>query len=339
MYTDDLKDKLRTFFGGKQHIVVVQGDNPDGDSLASALALEGLLSSQGMQVTLLSSIDMPEYLKHMTGWTKVVRSLPHEFDAWVLVDCEYMRLLDNYTKDDTLTRLRTKPLLILDHHDSPGDIDFAELLINDINSVATGQVIYHCVRLLGWTLTKETNELITTSIMSDTLGLTSVALNGRPEPLRILAEMIESGVSLYELSERRLARTKITPEIFKYKGELIGRVKFFNNNSIATLDIPHDEIKEYSMDYNPTIVLDEARYIAGLAVMIGFKSYQKNGKTFRITARIRCANGYQIARDLAQSFEDGGGHVYAAGFKIEGNDLNLEEIKQKTVQKATELLS
>ena len=339
MYNEDLKQKLLSYFSGKNHIVVVQGDNPDGDSLASSLAMEQLLHEQGVESTMLCSIDVPEYLKHMEGWSRVVNQLPRAFDGWILVDCEYMRLLDNYTKDDTLSRLKTKPLLVIDHHNSPTDIDFAELIVNDVNGVATGQVIYHLAELLGWAVSKQTGELLVTSIMSDTLGLTSVALNNRPSPLRIIADLVEKGVSLSELNERRLARLKITPEIFTYKGELISRVEFHHNGSVATLDIPHDEIKEYSMEYNPTVVLDEARYIEGLAVMIGFKSYQRNGKVFRITGRIRCTNGYAIARDLAASFADGGGHAYAAGFKIEGQDLDLSDIKKQTIAKAHELLT
>ncbi len=339
MYDADLKQKLEHYFGNNNHLVVVQGDNPDGDSLASSLALEQILHEQGKEVTMLCSIDVPEYLKHMEGWSRVVNQLPHNFDGWVLVDCEYMRLLDNYTKDDTLSRLRTKPLLIIDHHDSPTDIDFAECIVNDIEGAATGQVIYNICQLMSWNVSKETGELLVTSIMSDTLGLTSVALDNRPAPLRIVADLVEKGVSLSTLNERRLARLKITPEIFKYKGELIRRTEFHHEGSIATLEIPHDEIKEFSMEYNPTVVLDEARYINKLAVMIGFKSYERNGKVFRITGRIRCTNGYSIARDLAASFDDGGGHAYAAGFKVEGQNLDISDIKKQAVAKAHELLS
>jgi len=153
-----------------------------------------------------------------------------------------------------------------------------------------------------------------------------------------MAELVEKGVKLGQLNERRLRQFQISPEIFAYKAELMKRVQFHYDNKIATIEIPHDEIKEYSMDYNPTIVLDETRMIRGLAVTIGFKSYERNGKTYRITGRVRCGFGYRIAKDLAMHFKDGGGHVYAAGFKIEGRDLNLAEIKKEAIQKAAQLL-
>ena len=46
MYNEDLKQKLLSYFNDKNHIVVVQGDNPDGDSLASSLAIEQLLATE-----------------------------------------------------------------------------------------------------------------------------------------------------------------------------------------------------------------------------------------------------------------------------------------------------
>jgi bifunctional oligoribonuclease and PAP phosphatase NrnA len=339
MYSEELRSRLASFLSDKKHIVIVQGDNPDGDSLSSALATEGILHNLGINTTLLCSIDVPEYLKHLEGWSRVTNQLPTVFDAWILVDCHYTRLLDNYAKDDTLNRLKSKPLIIIDHHDSESDLDYAEIDINDIDAVATGEVLYRLIELMNWGITRELGEYLASSILSDTLGLTSVALNNRPGPIHIIANLVKHGVSLSELSERRSARLKITPDIFAYKGELIRRVQFHFGGKIATLEIPHDEIKEFSMEYNPTVVLDEARNIEGLAVMIGFKSYERNGRVFRITGRIRCSNNYMIARDLAESFEDGGGHVYAAGFKVEGDNLNLEEIKQKAIQKSIELIN
>jgi nanoRNase/pAp phosphatase (c-di-AMP/oligoRNAs hydrolase) len=117
------------------------------------------------------------------------------------------------------------------------------------------------------------------------------------------------------------------------------RVEFHHDNQIATIDIPHDEIKEFSTDYNPTVVLDETRMIEGLAVTIGFKTYERNGDVYKVTGRIRCGYGYSFAADLAAHFKDGGGHPYAAGFKIEGDNLDFAEIKRQAIAKAYELIT
>jgi bifunctional oligoribonuclease and PAP phosphatase NrnA len=339
MYNEELKTKLAEYFAGKKHIVIVQGDNPDGDSLASSLALDTLLYEQGIDSTMYCSIDVANHLRYLDGWDRCVRDLPSSFDGWILVDCGYLKLLENVQKSGNLAILRSKPLLIVDHHDSPSDMDFADVVVCDPKSGATGQVVYNIASLLEWNISKTVAEYMCVSILADTLGFNSDFLNGNSSPLRVVADLVDKGVNLGELNEKRLKQFQISPEIFRYKAELMQRVQFHMDNRIATIDIPHDEIKEYSMHYNPTVILDDARMVEGLAVAIGFKCYEKSGSIVRITARIRCGFGYAIARDLAQHFPDGGGHIYAAGFKIEGKDLDLQDIKNQTIAKAIELLS
>ena len=339
MYNEQLKNNISEFFKDKHRIVVVQADNPDADSLSSSLALEEILSDAGFDVYMYCSIDVSQHLRYLNGWDRVCTELPDAFDAWVMVDCEYLKLLENAKQSGMLARLVKKPLLIIDHHDSPSDIDFAEIVVNDFGSGATGQVIYNIAKLMEWKISLAAAEFLTVSILADTLGFNSDFLKGNSGPLRVVADLVDMGVNLGELNDNRLRQFQISPDIFRYKSDLMKRVEFHYENRIATIDIPHDEIKEYSMAYNPTVILDDARMIEGLAVGIGFKSYERNGEVYKITARIRCGFGYKIARDLAQHFPDGGGHEYAAGFKIEGKDLNLQDIKNQTIQKAIELLA
>lgn len=338
MYNEELKSSISTFFNDKRNIVVVQADNPDADSLSSSLALEEILSDAGYNVFMYCSIDVANHLRYLQGWDRVSNELPGDFDAWLMVDCAYLKLLENTKKTGMLSKLMQKPLFIIDHHDSPSDIDFAEVVVNDFGSGATGQVIYNIAKLMDWKISLTAAEFLTVSILADTLGFNSEFLKGNSGPLRVVADLVDLGVNLGELNDNRLRQFQISPEIFRYKSDLMKRVEFHYDNRIATIDIPHDEIKEYSMAYNPTVILDDARMIDGMAVGIGFKSYERDGEIYKVTARIRCGFGYKIARDLAQHFPDGGGHEYAAGFKVEGKNLNLQDIKRETITEATRLL-
>ncbi len=100
------------------------------------------------------------------------------------------------------------------------------------------------------------------------------------------------------------------------------------------ITIPWEEIEKYSHEYNPSIlVLDEMRFVEKVAVAVAFKTYPDG----RITAKLRANHGYNIAAELAQSF-GGGGHPYAAGFKvIDGS--TLEEVKSRYIGKAGQLLA
>src|SRR5690606_41684769 len=67
-------------------LLIIQADNPDADSLASALALESILHEMGKEPLLYCGIDMPEYLKYLPGWDRVEREVPSQFDASIIVD-------------------------------------------------------------------------------------------------------------------------------------------------------------------------------------------------------------------------------------------------------------
>ena len=81
--------KLQELVDTANHVVVIQADNPDADSLASALALEAWLENQNKKVSLFCGVDMPSYLKFIPGWDRIHNALANTFDLAILVDCSY----------------------------------------------------------------------------------------------------------------------------------------------------------------------------------------------------------------------------------------------------------
>jgi phosphoesterase RecJ-like protein len=74
-------------------IIVIQADNPDADSLGSALALEQILGEMGKNVHLYCGVDMPGYLQHLRGYDRVSSELPRSFDLSIIVDTSALSLL------------------------------------------------------------------------------------------------------------------------------------------------------------------------------------------------------------------------------------------------------
>src|SRR6266508_434019 len=81
-----------------QRVVVLQADNPDGDSLGSALALEQILGDMGKEPILYCGVDIPSYLRYLPGWDRVTRDLPGQFDASIIVDTGADSLFENLEK-------------------------------------------------------------------------------------------------------------------------------------------------------------------------------------------------------------------------------------------------
>lgn len=325
------KDQIQQLIADAQRIVIMQADNPDGDSLGSALALEEILGDLGKHTVLYCGVDVPTYLRHLEGWDRVTRDMPSQFDLSIIVDTSADSLFENLNASPARNWVASKPCIVLDHHAVEMTIPYATVVCNQ-PVVATGELIYELSRQLDWSINHTAMSRLATAIMSDSLGLTTEATSARS--IAVISELVENGVSIPELEQARRELMRKKPELVRYKGELLQRIEYFDDDRIAIITIPWEEIEQYSPDYNPSmLVIDDMRMTIGTDIAIAFKTY-KDGK---MTAKIRCNYGRPIANELAQHF-GGGGHAYASGFKIvDGRPFN--EIKSECIGVASELLN
>jgi phosphoesterase RecJ-like protein len=314
---------------GSKNIVILQADNPDGDSLGSSLALEAIFNEMGKNVIMVCAVDMPAHLRYLSGWDRVVKEIPSQFDATFIVDTSTETLFESAQKSRGFEWVKTKPVVVLDHHTESSGLPFATVAYNE-PVVATSELIHNIAVEQNWPLPVDACEMMAISIMSDSLGLTTSSTT--PDSFRVMGDLVERGVDLAKLDAARRELMKKEPKLIPYKGTLLQRVTFDGGGRIASIVIPWKEIEEYSPIYNPTmLVIDDMRMTVGVEIAIGYKVYA-DGK---ITGKIRCNYGYAIANDLAVQF-GGGGHPYAAGFKIL-DKTPLEDIKN-AVNKAAILL-
>lgn len=326
-------EAIASVLAGTQRIVVLQADNPDADSLGSALALENILETMGKSVYLYCGMDMPSYLRYLSGWDRVLGELPTQFDASIIVDASTLTLFERLQTSGQLSWLATKPALVLDHHATVGNkLDLQGITLCSTQDSSTGELIYHLAKQLGWPLDVTTGEYLMTAILGDTQGLSNDL--ARPGTYRAMAELVELGVNRTTLEERRREYGKMPLDIFRYKAELISRTEFSSEGRIASVDIPQAEITTYSPKYNPVpLIHGDMLATQDVAIAIVFKRYDDG----RVTGSIRCNAGHGIADKIAEHL-GGGGHPYASGFKIvHGRPFN--EIKSECLAFATDLLN
>lgn len=314
------------------HIVVIQADNPDGDSLGSALGLEAILSDMGKEVSLYCGVDLSSsHFGHMPGWDRVTKELPNQFDLSIIVDNSANSLLELLARSESKKTIAARPAIVIDHHSEVTcDIPYVNTVYN-VEAVATAEAIYELALRFKWPLPLDACNMLAVAIMSDSLGLVSEKTTARS--IHIVAELVERGVNISLLDMARKESLKKSPEIVRYKGKLLERIEYFHNDQIAIITIPWEEIETYSHQFNPSVlVIEDMRMTIGVKVAIALKVY-RGGK---ITGKIRCNPGFQIANDLASEF-GGGGHPFASGFKLT-DKRPLEEIKQDVINKAKVLL-
>ena len=324
-------DEIKRIIDSATHVVVIQADNPDGDSLASALALEEVLGELGKEVALYCGVDIPDYLKHLQGWDRVSKDLPTRIDASIIVDTSALVLLEKLEHSAGRGWVASKPVIVLDHHAGVAcDIPYATVVVNDSQAVATGELLYRLAQQLDWPLTLPAKTHIVSSILADSLGLSSEGT--APATYRIVADLLEAGVNRPALEEARRAYSKMPAEIFRYKAILINRTELLADGRIAFVDIPHNELIQFSPLYNPApLIQPDMLQTEGVLIAIVLKHYD-DGK---LLGSIRSSGSAPIAAALAEQF-GGGGHAYASGFKV--TDRAYAEVKQDCIQKAAELL-
>lgn len=320
--------KFSEFLRNKKRICIIQAENPDGDSLGSAIALDYLLPEK--EVSLYCPVDIPKYLHYFTDWSRVTNEFDFKADGYIIVDTAAEILLSKLIDDTAIrNRLYSAPVLVIDHHETNDDLNFAHESIIEVRP-ACAEVIYRVAKDLKIEIGQEAAEAIFQGILSDTLGLTSSSVTA--ETFEIAADLTRLGADVSILEDRRREFMKKSPRILDYKADLIKRIEYSLDGTLATVHIPWDDIREYSDEYNPNVlILEEMRLVEGVKVAVAIKTYP-DGK---VTGKIRTASEAPIAEKIAGYF-GGGGHPMAAGFRT--YDTTYEEVVSELVKVVPELL-
>jgi phosphoesterase RecJ-like protein len=291
-----------------KRVIVIQAENPDGDSLGSSLALEEILSDIGKDVRLYCPVEMPKYLRYFTGWDRVTNDFDNSADLAIIVDTSADILLSKVLETPGVRHyLESHPVIVIDHHTTQSTLSFEHIPLFE-PAISTSEVIYRLSTSAGWNINQQAAEHLLGAQLADSLGLSIQTVS--PESYRIAAELTELGAHVATIEERRREFMKKSPEILRYKGELIGRIEYYLDGRLATVHIPWEDIQAYSDQYNPSVlVLDEMRLVENVEVAVAIKTYP-DGK---LTGKLR--SNLPVAETIAGYF-GGGGHPYAAGFRV-----------------------
>ena len=305
-------EKIANLITKANKIVIVQAENPDGDSIGSALALEEILGDLGKEVSLHCPVQIPKYLRYISGWDRIGDDFDTSADLVIIVDTTSKILLGRVLDNPPISNfLENNPVIIFDHHKTEGDLTFKYESIIDEKAVSTGEIIIKMCEELNWKINPQAASHLYVSIQSDTLGLTTENITSNS--FRLVAELIDKGANPIALEHARREFMKKQPEILEYKGRLLERIEYSLEGRLALIHIPWEEIEEYSDKYNPTmLVLDEMRQVIGVDIAVGVKTYPDGKLTGKIRANLPVA-------EIVAGYFGGGGHAYASGFRIYEN--------------------
>lgn len=333
--TDSRAETLKKEIDSAEHILIVQAENPDGDSVATSLSLEALIldNFEKKKVTMFCILPAPAHLRYLDGYDRIVQDLPSDFDLVILVDCAEAVLLEKTLRLANSNRFNQVPVIVLDHHQDAVNLPFETINLIDTEAVSSGAALFSFAKELSLKVSIDTASFILASILSDTLGLSLDFV--KPGDFRLVAELCELGASVAKIENARKELNKRPQFITKYKARLLSEVEYLLDGRLAYIKIPWEDIEKISGVYNPPmLVFEDMRLTEGVEVVVAVKCY-KNGK---FTAKIRTNPGFEVAGKVAARFGCGG-HAGAAGCKVEPGLYTYEGFKRELIMYTEEELN
>jgi phosphoesterase RecJ-like protein len=311
-----------------KRILLTMHRGPDGDALASALALAAALRELGREVTVYNPDELPYNFRFLSGADQVVRTVPPDaiFDATVATDSgSAERLGPEIPGPD-----RRGVFINLDHHITTqpfGDVNYV-----DPHAAAVGVLVYKIIHGLGHKLSRASAECIYASILADT-GCFKYSSTD-PECLRIAAEMLEAGVDPWEMTMRvyeqqPLARLKLLADV-------LGTLSVAPGGKLATITITNAMLARTGTHLDLTDgFINYARAIDGVEVAVSLREPSQFGEVsanpaWRVSFRSR---GKVNVAAIAQRF-GGGGHRNAAGCTMQGDEAQVRAQLTAEIERA-----
>lgn len=325
--------KFEELVSGAKTILVLQPEKPDSDSLGSSIALENILGDLGKEVAMYCQDEIPGYIRTISGWDRVSDTFPTSFDFTILVDTGgpqmVARTLEKHGK-----ALGSKPFVIIDHHTNREPMPFETIDIINTEISSAGHLIYNIASQFGWAINLEAKQAISVSIIADTGNFVWPITT--PEALEIVASFMREGLNLPAIHAANREASALDWDLFEFKQQLLSRIEFYDERKIAILVIKPEELKKYADRYDPAaLVVGDMRSIKGVKVTAVLRQYDSTDAKNSIKIKGSLRSTLNIAADAASHF-GGGGHLQAAGFRVDGKPAGV--VKAELVEVLTELI-
>lgn len=298
------KPILKRIESGHRFLVCSHG-SPDGDAIASSLALRLVLQEMGKDVVTFNLDGVPPSLGFLPGSDTVVTDLEGEgpFDLGFVLDAGELQRAGGDT-----VRSRCKSLANIDHH--PHSDEFGEFHIVDTDVCATAVLIYRLIKEAGHPISFDIATCIYTAILADTGSFRYS--NANPEAFLVAGEMVAKGVDVWGVASALFETQE--EERLRLLSEVLPTLEVSPCRRFASICSTLQMMRRTGSGPEHTDgFINYPRSICGVEVAIFFRELAdlKFKVGFRSKGKIDVG---ELARVLG-----GGGHYNAAGAVVEGS--------------------
>jgi len=318
----DSSDAVR-FLSSHSSFLLLGHKEPDGDCIASQMAVASLLSALGKQARLYSvgPFDRPEITQFAGQFRAEVSAEERAGSAVVILDC---------STPDRTGRLGAAveglPTLVIDHH-SAGEVFGAARMV-DSSSPSTTMLVLALFEALEVTPDPETCRLLLFGLCTDTGFFRHVGSNGA-ETYRAVARLVEWGTSTADVYMMVYGRRELASR--RLLGEMLARSETHaGGRLIVTWQMIADRERLNAHQRGEDDLYRLLQTVTDNVVVVLIK--EEGQGLFSVGLRSTAAVDVGT---VASSF-GGGGHRQASGFDIRGT---LESVRERVVAALLPLVS
>ncbi|MCS6967761.1 MAG: bifunctional oligoribonuclease/PAP phosphatase NrnA [Cytophagales bacterium] len=318
---ESFKEQLSSW----QRIVIIPHQKPDADALGSSLALWGFFNKKGYQAVVISPTAYADFLSWLPGNPQVVvyseqteESCRYFIAQADLIFCLDFNDLKRCAPLDVFVNENPKALKVLiDHHQDKKD--FADLEYCRVTAAATAELVYEFIHLIGsdQDIDCDIATCIYAGIMTDTGSFKYASVT--PHIHRIVANLLEKGIN-HTVIHRNIYDNS-TLDRLRLKGfALSERLKVIPELSTAYFVLTKQDLNRFNHQIGDT----EGLVNYGLSIKgIKLAVILKEDDGF-VKMSLRSVGDFSV-NDLARNHFNGGGHINAAGGRLE---MSIEEAEK-----------
>ncbi|MCR4417820.1 MAG: bifunctional oligoribonuclease/PAP phosphatase NrnA [Ignavibacteria bacterium] len=308
--------------------VITTHVNPDGDAIGSELALAYFLQKLGKKFWIINHSPTPENFIFLDE-ENLIQKYDAKLDDYIL-NADVLLAVDfnSLGRARSMMQVLEKSKaykVIIDHHRNPQN--FVNEIFYDIDEPATGNIIYKLIKTYNPDLIdKKTADALYAAIMTDTGSFRFERIT--PELHLIVADLISRGANPSYIYNKIYNEMSI--EKLKLLGEAITNINLEADGKIAFMILDRQLIEKYVKTEEEFDVDGFVNYCLSLkSVKVGLLFFElKNG----VKVSLRSKEKFPVNL-LAEKF-GGGGHLNAAGIRLDGMKLN--EVLPKVIQQTIE---
>lgn len=314
MIYEPVPSALIEFINRHQRFLLLSHVSPDGDCLASSLALGNCLQRMGKQAEYfnpgpLHSKDLQHLEQHFS------LHLPENISdaAVIILDCSLPERIGNFA--ESITSL---PTAVVDHHSSADNDDYGDVRFINPSAPSASLLVQQIIEALGQELSREEAEYIFFAFATDTGFFRFLGAQSQ-ETFKLLAKLTEVGVSPKQI--HRMISGTVSLESRKYLGKLLARAEPYFDGRFLFTWASLDEVNSIDpSDRDSANLYQQLMNVHNVDILLVLWEKERS----LIMANIRTSDHID-AGQLAAKY-GGGGHARAAGFTA---NISLKDLFTK----------